>query len=78
MKEYINILDVNGKNKKAQVIIRYYNDETKLYYIVYKIDNSYYAAKYDDVIGTSKLDTNLSNEEIEKLEKLLNNMEENI
>lgn len=72
MKEYIDILDKNGKTKKVEVIFRFQNEENNKFYIVYKYNEEFFAAKYDDVIGTSKLDTNLSSKELELLEKILN------
>lgn len=74
MGEFIEILDKNGKSKKAEIIFRFRNEENSTFYIVYKCNNEYFAAKYDDVIGISKLDTNLSNEELEILEKMLNKL----
>lgn len=72
MKEFINISDKNGKLKKAEVILRTHNQENNNFYIVYNYDDEYFAAKYEDVIGTSKLDTNLNDKELELLEELLN------
>lgn len=76
MKEYIDILDKNGKQKKAKVIFRFHDEENNKFYIVYKYNNEYFAAKYNNVIGTSNLDTNLNNEELKVLEKLLNKITE--
>ena len=74
MKEYIDILDKDGNSKKAEVIFRFRDEENNVFYIVYQYNNEYFAAKYDDIIGTSKLDTNLNNNELEMLEKLLNKL----
>lgn len=74
MKEYIDILDKDGNSKKAEVIFRFRDEENNVFYIVYQHNNEYFAAKYDDIIGTSKLDTNLNNKELEMLEKLLNKL----
>ena len=71
MQEYIDILDRDGNKKKAKVIFRYHNEENNNYYIVYMYNNEYFAAKYDDVIGTSKLDTNLNDLEIKTLDNML-------
>ncbi len=76
MQEYIDILDKNGKTKKAKVIFRFHDEENNNFYIVYKHNNEYFAAKYDDVVGTSNLDTNLNSKELETLEKLLNKIPE--
>ena len=76
MKENIEILDKNGKTKTAEVEFRFHDEEKNLFYIVYKVNNEYFAAKYDDVVGTSKLDTNLDDKELEMLEKELNAIEE--
>lgn len=76
MKEFIDILDKNGNSKKAEVVLRFRDQENNIFYIVYKCNNEYFAAKYDDVVGTSKLDTNLNNKELEMLEELLNKMPE--
>jgi len=72
MKEYIDILDKDGNSKKAEVIFRFRDEENNVFYIVYQYNNEYFAAKYEDVIGTSKLDTNLNDKELELLEELLN------
>ncbi len=74
MKEYIDILDKDGNSKKAEVIFRFRDEENNVFYIVYQYNNEYFAAKYDDIIGTSKLDANLNNKELEMLEKLLNKL----
>lgn len=76
MKEFIDILDKNGNSKKAEVIFRFHDKENNIFYLVYECNNEYFAAKYDDVIGTSKLDTNLNSKELEILEKLLNKIPE--
>lgn len=76
MKEFIDILDKNGNSKKAEVIFRFHDQENNVFYIVYSYNNEYFAAKYDDVIGTSKLDSNLNKKELEMLEELLNKMPE--
>ncbi len=74
MKEYIDILDKDGNSKKAEVIFRFRDEENNVFYIVYQYNNEYFAAKYDDIIGTCKLDANLNNKELEMLEKLLNKL----
>lgn len=74
MNEYIDILDKNGKTKKGEVVFRFRDEENNIFYIVYKYNDKYFAAKYDDIVGTSKLDANLNNRELEMLEKLLNKM----
>ncbi len=76
MKEFIDITENNGNTKKAEVILRFRDEENDNYYIVYKYNNEYFAAKYDDVVGTSKLDTNLNDEELKILEELLNKLPE--
>lgn len=76
MKEYIDIFDKNGNSKKAEVILRFRDEENNNYYIVYKYNDEFFAAKYDDVVGTSKLDTNLNSKELEVLEELLNKITE--
>ncbi len=76
MQEYIDILDRNGKTKKAKVIFRFHDKENNIFYIVYKYNDEYFAAKYDDVVGNSSLDTNLNSKELETLEKLLNKIPE--
>ena len=77
MKEYIDIEDKNGNFKKAEVIFRFHDKKSGCFFIVYKYENDYFAAKYEDIIGISKLDTNLSAEEIDMLEKALNEIEDN-
>jgi len=76
MEEYIDIYDKNKKRKKAKVIFRLQDEENNKYYIVYKYNNEYFAAKYDDVLGKSNLDTNLNKKELEILEKMLNTIQE--
>jgi len=76
VKEFIEVLDKNGKTKTAEVEFRFHDEEKNLFYIVYKAENEYFAAKYDDIVGTSKLDTNLDTNELEMLEKQLNSIEE--
>ncbi len=71
MKEKINVKNNKGY-RYCEVVLRYHNEETDKYYIIYKDNDNYCAAKYEDVVGSSKLDTNLSKEEIEALEDLLN------
>lgn len=74
MKEHIEITDKNGNKKTAEVEFRFHDEEKNLFYIVYKVNDEYYAAKYDDVVGTSKLDTELNDEELKMLENQLNEM----
>jgi hypothetical protein len=76
VKEFIEVLDKNGKTKTAEVELRFHDEKKNLFYIVYKVENEYFAAKYDDIVGTSKLDTNLDDKELEMLEKQLNSIEE--
>lgn len=76
MKEYIDIFDKDGNSKKAEVILRFRDEDNNNYYIVYKYNNELFAAKYDDIIGTSRLDTNLSNKELELLEGILSKIGE--
>ncbi len=72
MEETIEINDKNGNRKKAQVILRLKDEKTNYYYIVYFVNGEYFAAKYDNIIGESKLDTNLTEEEIIALESIIN------
>lgn len=76
MKEYIDIFDKDGKSKKAEVVLRFRDEDNNNYYIVYKYNDEIFAAKYDDVVGTSRLDTNLSDKELELLEGLLSKIVE--
>lgn len=76
MKEYIDITEKNGKKKKVEVIFRFRDEENNTFYIVYKHNNEYFAAKYDDVVGTSNLNTDLNKEELAMLEALLNKITE--
>lgn len=76
MKEQIEILDKNGNKKIAEVIFRFRDEQNNTFYIVYKHNDEFFAAKYDDVVGTSKLDTNLTEKEFKVLEKFLNQMPE--
>ncbi len=76
MKEVIDIKDKNGNSKKAEVILRFKDEENNNFYIIYRYNDEYFAAKYDDVIGTSQLDTNLTDKELEILEGLLNKLPE--
>lgn len=75
MKEQINIFDKDGNMKKVQIVFRFHDKENDKFYIVYEYNNEFFAAKYDDIIETSKLDTNLNDEELKVLEKLLNEIE---
>ena len=72
MREYIEIVDKFGNKKRVEVYLRTYDEESNNYYIVYIYNDEYFVAKYDDVVGVSKLNTDLSQLEIEKIEKLLN------
>lgn len=72
MKNYVEIIDSNRTVKKCEVIIRFYSEDNDTHYIVYKDKDEYYAAKYDEAEGISKLDTHLEKQELETLEKLLN------
>ena len=76
MDKYIEIYDKDGKTKKAEVIFRFKDEENNNHYIVYKHNRDYFAAKYDDIIGKSSLNTDLNAKELEILEKLLNEMTE--
>lgn len=83
MKDYVEIIDNNGVIKRYEVIIRFYSEDNDTNYIVYKNNDEYYAAKYDEKTDISKMDTSLNEEELNTLEKLLNsflgeNDEENI
>jgi len=74
-KEYIEIFEKNGKVKKVEVCFRFRDEENNKFYIVYKYNNEYFAAKYDDILGISNLDTNLDEKELLVLEKYLNELE---
>lgn len=71
-KDYVEIIDSNSYIKKCEVIIRFYSEDNDTHYIVYKDNEDYYAAKYDDKVGLSKMNTSLDKEELDNLEKLLN------
>ena len=75
MEEYIDIKEKSGNIKKCQVILRYHDETSDKYYIIYEKDNTYYAAKYEDKIGETTMDTNLTKEETAMLEQLLNNIQ---
>ena len=72
MNETIEVTDKFGNTKKVQVIIKYHDKDTNNNYIVYQYNDEYFAAKYDDIVGQTKLNSDLSDKEIEALEKLLN------
>lgn len=76
MKEYIEITEKDGTKKNVEVVFRFHDEENNTFYLVYKHNNEYFAAKYDDIIGTSSLNTNLNNEELKVLESLLNQIPE--
>lgn len=76
MKEYIDILDKNGNAKQAEIVFRMQDEESKQCYIVYEYSNEYFAAKYNDVLGTSALNTNLNAKELAMLEEALNEIPE--
>ena len=74
MKENIEVTDINGNKKKANVECKLFDEKSNKYYIVYSVNGEYFSAKYDNVIGYSNLDTILSEEEIVALEYLVNEM----
>lgn len=74
LKEFIEINDKNGNVKTAEVVFRYNDVNNNLYYILYQYNDEVYAAKYDNVLGLSNLDTNLSDEELNMLQKIFNDM----
>ncbi len=76
MKEIIEVTDINGNKKNANVECKLYDEKSNKYYIVYSINGEYFSAKYENVIGYSNLDTNLSEEEIVALEHLIKDMKE--
>lgn len=73
MKDYVEIIDDKGLIRKCEVIIRFYSEDNDINYIVYKDNNNYYASKYNEKTNISKMDTSLDKEELNVLEKLLNN-----
>ena len=74
MEEYIDIKNKFGKTEKAKVILRYHDEKNDKYYLVYELNNTYYAAKYEDKIGTCLMDNNLTKEELASLETILNSI----
>ena len=77
MKDYIDIIDENNNNVKAEIIIQ--AKATGKNYIVYKINSEIYASKYleDKNDEYLDLDNNLSEDEYEMLEKLMEIQNEN-
>ncbi len=73
-KELIEIQTRNGEVKQALVIFRFRKEDDGQCYIVYKYKEDYFAAKYNDVVGMSEMDTDLNSEEIEMLEVMLNDL----
>lgn len=68
----IYITNKFGKEEKMQVLFTYKNNKTLIDYIVYQDKNGeIYAAKYDSNKTLSNLDTNLSQQELDILEKIL-------
>ena len=77
MKDYIDIIDENNNNVKAEIIIQAKANGKN--YIVYKINSEIYASKYleDKNDEYLDLDNNLSENEYEMLEKLMEIQNEN-
>lgn len=77
MKDYIDIIDENNNNVKAEIIIQAKTNGKN--YIVYKINSEIYASKYleDKNDEYLDLDNNLSEDEYEMLEKLMEIQNEN-
>ena len=76
-KDFIKIKLINGQTKDMELILLYSDDETGLNYIFYKdplIKDECYIARYLLDGDTYRLDTNLTNEELNKMQLLLNSM----
>ncbi len=71
-KDYVEIIDKNSYIKKCEVIVRVFNEENGTNYLVYKDKEQYYAAKYEEISGISKMNTDLNREELDFLENVLN------
>lgn len=77
MKEYIDIYDANGNAKKMEIMFTCNNDGKN--YIVYKdTDGTLYAAKYNDNVEITDLDTNLSADELNKLNEVYSKIKEGL
>ncbi len=73
-KDIITVKLKDGTEKDMELILLYYDEMTKINYVLYKEIESKdecYAAKYVMNNGTFDLDTNLSNAEINKLQLVL-------
>jgi len=73
-KDYIYIYDKNGKKTKMELILAMNSLDGKFQYIAYKQEDKVvplYMAKLYLKRGISDLDTNLSQEEIEMLKKVI-------
>lgn len=75
MMDYI-IVNVNGKEKKAELVSRF-ELQNKDSYVIYKLDGEYYGAKYIVEDGNTTLITDLSNSEKLLLNEIFKNLEEN-
>ena len=72
-KNYIKIINENGEEINCELILKYYDKTNNKNYIVYKKYDEYYAARFNDVLGRDALDTDLSDDEINKLNEILSN-----
>ena len=64
---FTKIINKFGQEIDCEILLKYYNEKNKNNYLIYKIDEKCYAAKFQDVIGCASLDTNLTEEELGEL-----------
>ncbi len=72
--EYLDIKDREGALKRVKVVLKYKDDNSKLCYMVYEYEDEYFACKYKDILGEVEIDTDLTSEELEALQKLCDKM----
>lgn len=75
-KEYIVINTKDGIKKHAELITKFKIEDFGDY-VIYKLEDEYYAAKYKFDGQNTKLDNNLNNYEQEVLNKIFSKLNEN-
>lgn len=78
-KDIINVMMNDGSQKNMELVLMYNDSKTNQNYVLYKeldVDDECYAAKFVIKNDVYELDTELTNEEIMKLQLLYNSMAE--
>lgn len=70
---FTKIIKKNGEEINCEIILKYYDEKNNKNYLVYKIAENYYVAKFQDVLGCAILDTNLTEKELSDITKILDN-----